>query len=361
MIIMKDTIMFIVLVLKPTKSFLVKAVLMILLLTSSIVGYMLYTSGEFSLWFSNQEALDVEYVQLSGNLYFDIIELDEDNEVQGINVHKYDMGTQQASPVIEGGTQFNLRPLSSTTVSFITNDTDSQGNSIQMRILLDTTTNANQFRITLDGHSQEDVAFSPDARYTAISLVKGDQANKRFDNRGIVVYDTLEDISISVLYGTSPQWLPDGTGFMYLAEDGIYQYDVAAQVSYRIYESQSVLDTTADIALSPNDDYVLLTQPLLDLTILLEVLTSPDRTLLELSTIETIGQQYTSVVFSPDGQYFAAVASNPYTKSTIDIYGVQDRTIVKTITVSDYMKGTVRLSDWSLLAVQPIIVERVTN
>ncbi|MFT5849209.1 MAG: WD40 repeat protein [Patiriisocius sp.] len=367
----KDLLLFLLGALKPSR----KTLMLGLLFAVGVCGLfylfnmlnapeeILFTEApEGELNYGLEEELDpgtlTEYYSaLTGNLYFNITSLDTYNKITGINVHKHNLNTSKTVPMIAEGAQFNLRPVSATSVTLVSPLLNADGSVTPTPVVLDTVTLNYKDVVLLDGYITRDVLFSPDERYLAVSFVD-EQDREVFKNWRIVVFDTTTDTSILIPGAKSPRWLSDNTGFVFLQEDGVYQYVTEVNGAHVVYAEYQFMHTTAEIALSPDDTRIVLTQPLFDSISVLEATSTQQTAFHETGRIQTKGQHYTTPVFSPDGNFYATVASNNfdydsqenlYEANTIEIRRVLHRNVIEVISLLDYKKGVLQLSDWSTI------------
>lgn len=311
-------------------------------------------------------AIDAFGENTLGTMYFNISSLDRDNNVTNINVHTFNLNTGVVQPLIVGGTQFNARPISESSVSMIAPLLNDAGVAIEMPVVLDTTSLEYKTLLSLEGHVPVDVVPSPGGKFFALTFATNYENNGSFTDWQIVVFDTTTDTSIIIPEAKSPQWLSDESGFVFLQRNGVYQYSEEKNTASVVYAGYQNISTLAEITLSPNDDYIVMTQPLFDLISVLAASEVDTQSFVEVGRIQTPGQHYTKPVFSPDGQYYAAVAFNNfdfdkkaglYAANTIEVRHVLNKKILHVISLKKYIKGVMQLTDWSLLDVQTAVLK----
>ena len=289
---------------------------------------------------------------LNGQLYFDLDTPTEEGK-RTTNAYVYYFQADSAWKVSPyDRINYGLLPLSDHTAIVMTVIEDQEGVPHRVPIVLNTQTLEYQVIATIDDYLPYGTVSTPakGGDWYAVSFRKIPKENGLdLQNWKIALWNPIEDKNITIDNASSPQWLNNGADLLYVTEDGVYRYNFASESSQKIYGAYLDLDAGVEIAVSPNDDYMVMTLPANNALAVLRINDPLNAQVQEIGRIQTKGMQYITPVFSPDGVYYAVVRKNQADPSQeqIEVRPVLSREPVFTTTLEKDVQGDKYLTAWS--------------
>ena len=297
---------------------------------------------------------------IKGHLYFSLVEMDEANEPVNVNVHSYDLQTEIPRPVIGFGTNHSLYPVSENIAAVVAALEDNSGEVHEVPIWLNTETSEYGFLETADGYTPHRIAGFPGQEWGAASFVKEDSSDKHdLKNWKIIIEKPAGGESVVIEGATSPQWMNEGNDLVYIKTDGIYRYNLEAGVSELIFNVYQGLSSDVEIAVSPQNDYMVLTLPSVNTISVIQIDDATNGVIREIGRVQTKGRQYITPTVSSSGRFYAVVGrdADNLSNSVIEIWSARSREPLKTISLDDYIPGQIYLSAWVDFALIPELNE----
>jgi hypothetical protein len=194
--------------------------------------------------------------------------------------------------------------------------------------------------------------FAQDQWYIGEAITRtvvSDQDAMDLSSWSVFIYNINTQESVFIPNATSPQFLADGTGLLYIKSDGIYQYTFGAVDSPEALVPSPYIGLTArdEMAISANGQYVVVTQPDSSLYRVLEFTPAGLVSLQEVVNENTV---FTSPIFHPeDNQLFALVTypiDRPITYS-LQVSTITNNTVTQLVENSVESLFMVTITDWT--------------
>ncbi len=186
-------------------------------------------------------------------------------------------------------------------------------------------------------------------------MTPGDGAWLEIANREIIVHYPYTNQTRTIPAAFRPQIINDGADILYVKEDGVYRYNLAAEASELVAGSWNNLTTNVGLAAASDSSAFVLTVPELDTIAVYTFTDSLNGEAVLQGMIAEEGTSYFDPVMSPDGRQYATLVGHDsdwnqntgnYNSMRVEIRDVLDRTVRGTIPVEFTDSAPVYMLDW---------------
>lgn len=176
------------------------------------------------------------------------------------------------------------------------------------------------------------------------------------DNWQVVIVNPDTNRIITLDGAASPQWLNDGQDVVYIRPDGIYRYNFYVEQEEKIYDLYTNLTANAQLAISPDANYLVLTLPTDNIMAVLKFTDPMNGELTELNRVVSEDINYSYPVFAPSGLYYAVLtskdsdydqATRTYRQNTIAVYSPLSIIPLHTLSHEGLDNAMLSLSAWT--------------
>lgn len=149
---------------------------------------------------------------------------------------------------------------------------------------------------------------------------------------------------------TKPQFIGGGQEMYHIQGGGLAVYDISIADTSLVTDQFSGLGTVDDFAVTDDGSRIVVTVPSLNLISIQE--RSPEGDFEEKGRIVTSGVRYYHPLISPDGQYYATVASHynkrngKVEKTELEFRHIEGMKVLKTVEVSDFDPEGLEITSW---------------
>lgn len=305
---------------------------------------------------------------LTGSLYFDSLALASEGEsemaIDAANLYRYDLDAEEMVPLVEFGESYDANPISENSVAFVTRLVGEGGSNRSAHILLDTTT-GDFVELTngTEGRAYELAISAENTDFKAFVFRSESVAEQNLydiNNYHILLTNPYSKQTEVLEQAASPTWLAEGKLLMFIKSDGVYLYDLLTEETKLIYDEYTDLSVLNHIAAAEKGKYVVMTIPSLKNIVVLNIIES------DIGVIESLEENYEvkndvvtykNPVVSPDGRFFAVVASNDTSTGrahSIEIRHYSGNKVIKEIVPEGVDLESLNLSAWRLEALVPL-------
>lgn len=297
------------------------------------------------------EAAPEDVATLSPYLYFSALAKNEEGGTE-LHTYVYDLSDQSVEPVsvYDGDHSFSLvdeRHALFVGRSWVTEADDDVAHVTPL--WSDYGDGMHGLITTVPGWNERDLVAHPNGEHIAFSqqpALVDDEASRALSSWEVVIARPVSGDVRRIPGASSPQWVGDNLGLVYLKEDGIYYTTADGNTETKIFDGYRGLTRNADLAATADGSYLAVTVPGAGG---FEVLQVEDLTAGAVTVVYTktdANEVYRHPVFDRNGTHFAMV----YFRNDVPVVEIRNVTsdvVVAEFTLNEFTQPYFALNDWS--------------
>jgi len=305
---------------------------------------------------------DNEQKQFSsdGFFYFSGAIDDRSGKDVSLNAHLYNLEFDVFGPVTDSGRYVNFVPLTDSEVALIRyTDLSPSHPDHDIPVIWDLATNKDTSLDVPSSFFERDIATARNGELIAYaSRVSQDGEDfTAISNWQVIILDRTSGQVTIIPKAVSPEWIDNGIGLLHLKEDGPYIYELSSGIDFPLYTELTGYDASVQMAVSPNQQHVVLTMPRQRGIFSFKIVYAGDGQQLQPTGYFTTEDAISyNPVTDPYSQYFAVLAVQPEAEvpAAIDIRAFGNKEIVHSIPLNNYDYQNLRLDAWSDISFAPV-------
>ena len=207
--------------------------------------------------------------------------------------------------------------------------------------------------------SETDLTFSPDKLHYAYSFRSDEEDNNSLLNWNVAIFSYETGEPVFIPGAAEPEFINGGTDVVYMANDGLYIYNLSSTLTKPLttmYQNLTIID---DYAISSDSKTLVITVPSLNIISVAKLnQTNLEQEFNEIGLIKSENKVYRFPEISPDNNFFAVVvasqenfdvSTNSYTKTSAEIRALNNHKVLQEVNFEYLKPQSIVLEEWNTL------------